>query len=82
MDYLSEIRQIIADILNSPVSSIDPDAEMTDIEGWDSMRNIQILSTIEDHFGLMIPNDDIFDLTSVRAYAEEIKRLVENNVQS
>ncbi len=80
MDYLTEIRKIIANILNIPPSSLDPDAEMSDVDGWDSMRNIQILSTLEDCYGLMFPDEDIFDLTSVRAFAREIEKLIAGNV--
>ena len=80
MSYLSDVRQIIADILNIPAPALDPDAEMSDVDGWDSMRNIQILSSLEDHYGLMFPDEDIFDLTSVRAFAREIEKLTAGNV--
>ncbi len=50
---------------------------MTDIEGWDSLRNVMILSKLEEHFDIMFPPDDIFDLTSVKAFAEEIEKIKE-----
>ena len=36
-----------------------------------------ILSAVEDTFGIMIPEDDIFELTSVRAIAEEVEKVKE-----
>ena len=76
MNVLNETKEIISSILKIPVDQLDVDAEMTEIEGWDSLRNVIILSQLEEHFNIMFPSDDIFDLTSVKAYAEEIEKLI------
>lgn len=73
--YLLEIKEIIASVLKLPVEQLDVKVEMTDIEGWDSLRNVIILSQLEKHFDILFPPDDIFDLTSVKAFAEEIEKL-------
>jgi len=75
MNILEETKVIIASILKLPVEQLDIKAEMTDIEGWDSLRNVMILSQLEEHFDIMFPPDDIFDLTSVKAFAEEIEKI-------
>ena len=75
MNTLEETKEIISAILQIPADQIDAEAEMTDIEGWDSMRNVMILSQLEEHFNIMFPPDDIFDLTSARAFAEEIEKI-------
>ena len=75
MNILEETKVIIASILKLPVEQLDIEAEMTDIEGWDSLRNVMILSQLEEHFDIMFPPDDIFDLTSVKAFAEEIEKI-------
>jgi acyl carrier protein len=77
MKYLEDTKQIIASILNLPINRLDVEADMTDIEGWDSLRNVMILSRLEEHFDIMFPPDDIFDLTSVKAFAEEIEKIKE-----
>ena len=79
MSILLETKEIIASILNLPVEQLDVEAEMTDIEGWDSLRNVMILSQLEEHFDIMFPPDDIFDLTSVKAFAEEIEKIKETD---
>ena len=75
MNILLETKEIIASVLKLPVEQLDIEAEMTDIEGWDSLRNVMILSQLEEHFDIMFPPDDIFDLTSVKAFAEEIEKI-------
>lgn len=67
MDILSETKDIIASVLKIPVEQLDVNAEMTDIAGWDSLRNVMILARLEEHFDVVFPSDDIYDLTSVQA---------------
>jgi len=76
MKYLEEVKALISDTLAIPAESLDVDADMNDIEGWDSMRNIQILQRLESQYDIMIPEDDIFDLTSISAFAEEVEKLL------
>ncbi len=74
-NYLKETSDIIASILKMPVEQLNVEAEMTDVEGWDSLRNVMILSKLEEHFDILFPPDDIFDLTSVKAFSDEITKL-------
>ena len=76
MDILSETKAIIASVLKIPVEQLDVNAEMTDIAGWDSLRNVMILARLEEHFDVVFPSDDIYDLTSVQAFVNEITKLL------
>lgn len=76
MDILSETKDIIASLLKIPVDQLDVNAEMTDIAGWDSLRNVMILARLEEHFDVVFPSDDIYDLTSVQAFVDEISKLL------
>lgn len=75
MELKEEIRSIIAGVLEMPAEELAYDAEMEYVEGWDSMHNVMILSALEDHYDIMFPDDDIFDLVSVDAFADEIAKL-------
>ena len=77
MTIIEQVRRLDAECLELPVASLDVDMEMDGIVEWDSMRNVMILSAVEDTFGIMIPEDDIFELTSVRAIAEEVEKVKE-----
>ena len=76
MNILSDTRDIIASVLKMPAEQLDMEAEMTDIAGWDSLRNVLILARLEEHFDIVFPSDDIYELTSVRAYVDEITKLL------
>lgn len=77
MNYLGEVKTIVAGILGLSEAQLDVKAEMNEVEEWDSMRNIQILQALEENYDILFPEDDIFDLTSVTALAEEIEKLKE-----
>lgn len=76
MNILSDTKDIIASVLKIPVEQLDVNAEMTDIAGWDSLRNVMILARLEEHFDIVFPSDDIYDLTSVQAFVDEITKLL------
>jgi acyl carrier protein len=75
MDLKEQVRAVIAEILEIPVESLDCDAEMDQIEQWDSIHNVSILAALEEKFDVMFPEDDLFDLISVSTFAEEISKL-------
>lgn len=75
MDLKEQVRAVIAEILEIPVESLDCDAEMDQIEQWDSIHNVSILAALEEKFDVMFPEDDLFDLISVSTFADEISKL-------
>lgn len=75
MELKEEIRLTIANILEISDDRLGYDTEMDEISEWDSMHNILILSKLEEKYDVLFPEDDIFDLVSVNAFAEEISKL-------
>lgn len=75
MELKEEIRLTIANILEISVDRLGYETEMDEISEWDSMHNILILSKLEEKYDVLFPEDDIFDLVSVNAFAEEISKL-------
>lgn len=75
MEIKDQVLQIVAECLELPVEQLSLDTDMDDVDGWDSMRNVMILSRLEDDFDVMIPEDDIFDLVTIGAIVEEIEKL-------
>ena len=76
MEVKDKVLSIIADCLEKDISNLSLDSGMDDIEEWDSMRNVMILSKLEENFDVMIPEDDIFDLVTIGAIVEEIEKII------
>ena len=70
-----EIIDLVAGVLKIVPERITRATTMDDLQEWDSMRNVMILSTLEEHFDIMFPEDDIFDLISIDALVNEVEKL-------
>lgn len=79
MSILEKVRGIVAECMDMDIHSLDDNAELFEMEGFDSMRSVMILAKIEDEFGIMIPEDDIFDLATINEWAAEVYKIKEQN---
>lgn len=75
MNTKEQVINIVAECLEVEPTAINCELELFDMDGYDSMRSVMILSKIEDHFEIMVPEDDIFDITTIDAWVEEIEKL-------
>lgn len=75
MEIKEKVFEIVAECLEKNVSDLTMDTDMDEVDAWDSMRNVMILSRLEEEFDIMIPEDDIFDLVTVGAIVKEIEKI-------
>lgn len=75
MEIREKITAIIAECLERPIETLPCDEDLYQMEGFDSMRNVMILSRIESAFDVLIPEDDIFDIVTVNDWVSEVEKL-------
>lgn len=68
----SQIREIIAHVLNVDLAAVTDQLSSGDIPEWDSVGNLAIISTIEQELDVEFPLEDLFDLTSVQSIVDEV----------
>ncbi len=68
----SQIREIIARVLNVDLAVVTDQLSSGDIPEWDSVGNLAIISTIEQELDVEFPLEDLFDLTSVQSIVDEV----------
>ncbi len=71
----TQVKQIIARVLNVSLDVITDDLSAGDIPEWDSVGNLAIISTIEQELDVEFPLEDLFDLTSVKTIVDEVNQL-------
>lgn len=64
-NYYDGVVEIIAHILEVDKDEISEDTAIGDLESWDSLHHIQILSAIEKKYGFRFTPDILLDLEDV-----------------
>ena len=70
---IEELIEIIAKQLSVDASEITPDTDILDDIGADSLAVVDILMTIEDRFGVVVPDDEAPNLRTVRLMSEYLE---------
>ncbi len=72
---LEKIQEMLAEALNLPLDKVTPDAKIVDDLGADSLDVVELLSQLEDEYGITIPDDDVETLVTVADVAKEVEKL-------
>lgn len=70
-----KIQAVLVEALQVPSEAVTADLALGDLPQWDSMGHMEVMMSLEQHFGIEINNDTIADLTSVAA----IRQYIEEN---
>ncbi len=70
-----KIKEILADQLDIDENAITPDSLLVEDLGADSLDAIDIVMSVEDEFGIEVPDEIIEKMESVK----DITTFVENN---
>ncbi|MBE6701211.1 MAG: acyl carrier protein [Ruminococcaceae bacterium] len=70
---IQEIIEIIAKQLKVDVDSITPDTDIIDDLGADSLDIVELLMTIEDKYGISVPDDEVTNLRTIALMGEYIE---------
>lgn len=74
-DYKSEIKKLVADIAEKSVDEIKDDATFGEELGIDSMMALEIVASIEKKFKIIIPENEIPNIRSLKNIFDMVERL-------
>ena len=72
----SDIRHLVAEILETEPEAIDGDASFTKDLGMDSMMALEILAGIEKKYRIAIPEDTLPKFTSLNQTVAIVKEIL------
>ena len=72
---LKKIQEMLAEVLNISVDKVSADAKIVEDLGADSLDVVELLSRLEDEFGITIPDEDVENLVTVGDVAAELEKL-------
>lgn len=59
-----KLKTIMSQIFNVPLETIVPTSSADTIESWDSLRHLDLISELEDHFDLEFTEKQMIEMTS------------------
>ncbi len=74
MNVKKEFLDILQDYVDFPVEEVNTDEAFKAASGIDSFVFIEMIASIEDHFGISIPNSDLIDFKTVDDIVGYIER--------
>ena len=72
---LEKIQEMLAEALNLSVEKVTAEAKIVDDLGADSLDVVELLSRLEDEYGITIPDEDVESLVTVGDVVKEIEKL-------
>ena len=70
-----KIIELIGRVLNVPKDDVTLETEIGELDEWDSLRNVQIITQLEKEFEVKITPDMIMDLEDVSDIVGLIREL-------
>ena len=71
-----DVKKLIADIIEMEPDQIDPNANLVEDLGMDSMMALEILATIEKKYKIKLPEEELPKITTVNRAAELARKYV------
>ncbi len=64
MTNLEKLNAIFCEVFSVEDSALNSEFDKNSVEGWDSVRQLSLTSSVEDEFDIMLDAVDILDFTS------------------
>lgn len=64
MTNLEKLNSIFCEVFSVETRALNEDFNNTTVDGWDSVHQLSLTSSIEDEFDIMLDAEDILEFTS------------------
>lgn len=79
MSNVEKLNNILLEIFPSlTVADLNDSLDKNNVDGWDSVHQLSIVSSLEDTFDIML---DVEDILKVNSYAHIKEVLIKNDVE-
>lgn len=68
------IHELIASSLKIPTSRVSDDTSMKNTPEWDSLKHMELILAIEEHYKITLTGDEIADMVSAKAITDILKK--------
>lgn len=76
-EVLEKVNNIFRDVLQAPAFQVVETMSAKDVDGWDSMTNMMIISKLEQEFGIKFKLREIIRMKNVGEMVDKIMEKAE-----
>lgn len=69
----AKLRALLADVFRVPESTISESLKMDDLDVWDSLKHMELITAIESEFAVSLTLEEILAMRSVQAIQEVLR---------
>lgn len=66
MTNLEKLNAIFKEVFSVEADKLNDEFDNTNVDGWDSVRQLSLTSSVEDTFDIMLDPEDILEFTSYK----------------
>lgn len=70
------IKQVMADVFDMSAETISENVSQDNLEGWDSLKHLDLVVALEEEFEITIPVEEVGNLISFKLIVVIIKELL------
>ncbi len=75
-EVFEKLNSIFRDCFDDKNIVVTEDLVASDVDGWDSFEHINLMNTVQNEFGIIIPMSKIITMSSVKEMVDVIMELV------
>jgi acyl carrier protein len=60
----AKLKQVMSSVLGVPADTIDETTSTDTVADWTSLAHLNLIVALEEEFDVMLPDDEVADLTS------------------
>ncbi|MBF0447400.1 MAG: acyl carrier protein [Magnetococcales bacterium] len=73
-EILVELTEIMRETFNTPSLEVNPGMNAKDVKGWDSLSNIRLIVSIEEHFNIRLSTSEVMQLQNIGSFIDLIAK--------
>lgn len=75
-DILKQINEIFCEVLNNSTIQLNENTTAEDVDEWDSLSNIRLISEVEKHFGVKFKLREILKMKNVGELCTSVNKKI------
>ncbi len=75
--HLVKLQEVFSNVFDIDTDEISHDSTMDSLDEWDSLRHLEVITSVEEAFGVQFDMGDIINLNSIEKISAAIQGKLE-----